>query len=129
MEPPPLHLFLLYYLLTVAVETTVLLLALSRRHSIARRLLAGVWLTACTYPVVWYVIPNFFDPITQRPMYLLVAETFAPATENLIFLFAFVRGLPPKQWSTVQDVFAITLANLASFGVGELLAVLGVQLG
>lgn len=116
---PPLSQFLLYYLLTVAIETPVLLLALGRRHSFPRKLLAGVWLTACTYPVVWYVIPVVFDPSEQRLWYLLVAETFAPAAECLIFWAAFLRGTPPDRRATVRDLAAVVLANLASFGVGE----------
>lgn len=119
--------FLLGYLFTVTLETAVLLGGLSRRHSIRIRLLAGIWLTACTYPVVWFVFPSLFDPGTRRTIYLLVAETFAPAAECLIFLVAFVRGLPPNGRATVRDVLAITLANLVSFGAGELLyRVLGV---
>jgi hypothetical protein len=123
---PPLHLFAVCYLLTVAVETAVLLLALSRRHSILRRLVAGVWLTACTYPVVWYVIPFAFDPYSERLGYLLVAETFAPLAECLIFWAAFVWGRSTDRRATLRDLTAIVLANLASFGVGELLNRLGV---
>ncbi len=121
----PLQVFLVYYLFTVTVETSVLQVVLSRRHSLARKLLAGVWLTACTYPVVWYVIPCVFDPADERVWYLLVAETFAPAAECLIFLTAFVRGLPPARGQTLRDMSAIVLANLASFGVGELVHWLG----
>jgi hypothetical protein len=115
--------FLLGYLFTITLETAVLVVGLSRRHPVRRRVLAGVWLTACTYPVVWFVFPVLFDPsdTERRPMYLLVAETFAPAAECLIFLLAFVRRLPPKELATVQDVVAITVANLVSFGAGELL--------
>lgn len=123
---PPLHLFALYYLLTVAVETPVLLLSLSRRHSLGRKLLAGVWLTACTYPVVWYVIPSFLDPGERRWDYLLVAETFAPLAECLIFWVAFVRGLPKHRPATIRDMAAVVLANLASFGVGEVVNWFGV---
>ena len=38
------------YLLTILIETPILLVGLSKRHPIKRRLLAGLWLTACTYP-------------------------------------------------------------------------------
>jgi hypothetical protein len=124
--PPPLHQFLLYYLLTVGVETPVLLLALSRRHSLPRRLFAGVWLTACTYPVVWYVIPAFLDPVEDRLWYLIVAETFAPLAECIIFWAAYVWGRSTDRRATLRDLAAIVLANLASFGVGELLNRLGV---
>lgn len=111
--------FLLGYLATVALETPVLLVALSRRHPVSRKLFAGVWLTACTYPVVWFVIPVFLDPAGQRPQYLLVAETFAPAAECVIFWLAFVRRLPPDRRATLRDMAAVVVANLVSFVVGE----------
>lgn len=106
------------YLLTVAVETAVLLVGLSRRHSVRARLFAGAWLTACTYPVVWLVLPPLFE---ERWLYLLVAETFAPVAECVLFWFAFVRGRDPDRRATQRDFVAVVLANLASFGVGELL--------
>ncbi|MEO5858262.1 MAG: hypothetical protein ABIR33_04860, partial [Pyrinomonadaceae bacterium] len=36
------------YVLTILVETPILLLGLSSKVSIKQRLLCGVWLTACT---------------------------------------------------------------------------------
>ena len=114
--PFPL-LMLAGYLLTVAVETAVLLAGLSRRHPVRARLFAGAWLTACTYPVVWLVLPPLFE---TRTAYLVVAEVFAPAAECVLFWVAFVRPLPPDRRATVRDLAAVVLANLASFGVGEL---------
>lgn len=105
------------YLLTVTVETPILSVGLSRRHPVRRRLVAGVWLTACTYPVVWLVLPGLF---AERWVYLLVAETFAPAAEGLLFWLAFVRGAPPDRRATLRDLAVVVLANLASFGVGVL---------
>jgi hypothetical protein len=58
MSPAELWRFLpLGYLFTILIETPVLLIGLSRRHSIRQRLFAGVWLTACTYPIVVLVMP------------------------------------------------------------------------
>src|SRR5215218_11069197 len=88
---------LLGYAITVAVEAPVLVALLSRRHSLRVRLFAGLWLTACTYPVVWLVLPPLFDMETQRGLYLLVAETFAPVAECAIFWFAFVRRETPDR--------------------------------
>ncbi len=113
-----LRLMFVAYLITVAVETAVLLVALSRRHSVRARLFAGAWLTACTYPVVWLVLPPLLE---ERWLYLLVAETFAPVAECALFWFAFVRGRAPNRRATVRDMLAVVVANLASFGVGELL--------
>ena len=106
------------YLLTVGVETAVLLAGLSRRHPLKVKLFAGVWLSACTYPVVWLVLPPL---IPERWLYLLAAETFAPAAECGLFWLAFVRGLPPDRRATLRDMLTVIAANLASFGVGELI--------
>jgi len=118
--PPPDYLLtmLVGYLMTITVETAVLLACLSRRHSVGVRLFAGVWLTACTYPVVWLVLPPLFE---ERWLFLLVAETFAPVAECAIFWFTFVRGQEPDRRATLRDLAAITLANLCSFGMGEVI--------
>ena len=112
----PWILLVVGYLFTIAIETVVLLIGLSPEHSIKRRLAAGAWLTACTYPIVILVLPQLFDPAEERPLYLAVAETFAPAAECLLFWAAFKPLKNP--W---RDLGVITLANLASFGLGELL--------
>jgi hypothetical protein len=110
-----------FYLLTITIETAVLLPGLSRRHPLRSRLFAGIWLTACTYPVVWLVLPPLFPPEEDRTLYLLVAETFAPVAECALFWVAFVRRLPPDRRATARDMAAIVVANLCSFGVGELI--------
>ena len=125
MDTAQLWLFLpLGYLLTVAVETPVLLLLLSPRHPTRRRLFAGLWLTACTYPVVVLVLPVLFDA-APRATYLAVAEVFAPAAECALFWLAFgekgeqgEKGSIARR-STWRDFAAITLANVLSFLAGE----------
>ena len=58
MSPTELWRFLpIGYLFTISIETPILLVGLSSRHSLRRRLLAGIWLTACTYPIVTLVLP------------------------------------------------------------------------
>ena len=108
------------YLLTIAIETPVLLTALSRRHPVRHRLFAGAWLTACTFPVVWLVLPQVFHPGAQRVAYLAVAETFAPTTECLLFWLAFGKREPRSRGALLRDFAAVVLANLLSFGLGEL---------
>lgn len=109
------------YLLTIAIETTVLVTFLSLRHPLRVCLFAGAWLTACTYPVVWLVLPPLFPDPTERWLLLLVAETFAPVAECALFWFAFIRRLPPDAAATRRDFIAIVLANLCSFGAGEVI--------
>jgi hypothetical protein len=112
--------FLIGYLFSIAVETPVLLIGLSARHSLRRRLFAGVWLTACTYPVVVLVLPFFFR---ARFGYTLVAESLAPVAECFLFWLVLVpsgSGRTPWPW---RDFAVICLANLASFGLGEILSV------
>ena len=126
MNPDVLWKFLLPgYLTTIAIETPVLLFGLSARHSIGVRLFCGVWLTACTYPIVVLVFPLLIDPVQSRALYLLVAETFAPVAECALFWAAF--GSRAELWrrSMWQDLAVVTLANLASFGIGEWLNVSG----
>jgi hypothetical protein len=110
--------FLIGYLFSIAVEAPVLLLGLSARHSWRRRLFAGVWLTACSYPVVFLVLPAFF---VSRARYLVVAETFAPVSECALFWLAFGQGEPAGKAPLGRDFAVIVLANLASFGLGEIL--------
>src|SRR5207237_6306039 len=117
LAPEYLRMMLIGYLITIAVETAVLVLLLSRRHSMRVRVFAGVWLTACTYPVVWLVLPPL---LADRELYLLVAEVFAPVVECLLFWAAFVRRLPPDRRATAADMVAITIANLCPLGVGGL---------
>ena len=110
------------YLLTVAVETPVLVLFLSRQHTLKRRLFAGLWLTACTYPVVVLVLPPLFAD-SSRALYLAVAETFAPAAECALFYLAF--GGKGSEGVTLRDMAVIVAANLLSFLAGEMLSAYG----
>ena len=108
------------YLVTIAVETPLLFFGLSARHNWKRKLLAGVWLTACTYPIVTLVLPLLMSNYS-RGAYLLVAEIFAPLAECSLFCLAF--GSNDQFWkaSMWRDFAAIVTANVASFAVGELL--------
>ena len=114
MSPSELWRFLpIGYLVTIAVEIPILLIGLSAHHSRRRRVIAGLWLTACTYPIVILVLPLLF--MERSPtLYLVVAEIFAPVGECLLFWLAFDGQ---TKW---RDFAAITVANLASFLVGEL---------
>jgi hypothetical protein len=118
--PPVDYILLMFvgFLLTTTVETGVLVALLSRRHSLRVKLFAGAWLTACTYPVVWLVLPPLFE---ERRLYLLVAEIFAPAAECALFWFAFVRPLPLESRASARDMIAIVVANLCSFAMGEMI--------
>jgi hypothetical protein len=109
------------YLFSILVETPVLLVGLSARHPYRRRLFAGLWLTACTYPIVVLVLPEIFDTRDQRALYLWVAETFAPAAECALFWLAWGSRDEWGRRSMWRDFAAITLANLASFGLGEVM--------
>jgi hypothetical protein len=118
------------YLFTIAIETPILMIWLSSRHSWGVRLFCGFWLTACTYPIVVLVLPMFFNEVLNMPVndfrwqYLLVAETFAPVAECALFWMAFGKRELVNTTSMYQDLITITIANLASFGAGELLFIL-----
>lgn len=108
------------YLLTILIETPILLLGLPRTLSFRQKMLCGIWLTACTYPIVVLVLPAIFFGM-PRWQYLAVAETFAPVAECLIFWGAFRSKdlLSSSDW--LRSFAVIVVANLASFGVGEIL--------
>lgn len=122
MSPDAQHLwsFLPWgYALTVAIELPVLLVGLSPRHPISRRIFAGFWLTACTYPIVVLVLPPLIWNRWGETAYLIVAETFAPAAECLLFWLLFCReATPTPAPGTLRDMAAIVVANLVSFLLG-----------
>lgn len=109
------------YLLTVLIELPVLWFGLSPRHSRSTRIAAGFWLTACTYPVVILVLPLTVWRGFGYGVYLLVAETFAPVAEVVLFQWM----IPPVTTEStghnsgfLRDAIAIVAANLASFLLG-----------
>jgi hypothetical protein len=104
---------------TVAIETTVLAVLLSPRHGWRVRLFAGMWLSACTLPVVWLALPDALPMTFSRAAVVAVAEVFALLTECGIFWWAFIRPRPPDRRATIRDLVAIVAANLASFVTGE----------
>src|SRR5438552_6989198 len=125
MSPSDLwHFLVIGYPFTILIETPILLLGLSKRHSIKRRLFAGVWLTACTYPIVVLVMPLIFAN-ASRTIYLAVAETFAPVAECILFWLAYGKSEEFGKRSMWQDFAAIVIANLASFIGGEILNAYG----
>lgn len=125
MDPIYFRLMAIGYLLTVTIEAPTLLIGLSRRHPFRHRLVAGFWLTACTYPILWLVLPNFFDLPAQRALYLAIGETFVPIAECLLFWLAFGKAEPRARGATIRDCIAIVVANLLSFGIGEIINQVG----
>ena len=124
LEPAELWCFLpLGYALTILLEMPVLLVGLSPQHSWRRKVFAGFWLTACTYPMVTLVLPLLLEERFGRIAYLTVAEIFAPLAECLLFWLAFYQGqkngsAPLATNTFLRDMLAITAANLVSFLVG-----------
>jgi hypothetical protein len=119
--PGDLWLFLPYgYLLTILVETPILAFGLSKKLTLRQKLLCGIWLTACTYPIVVLVLPTLFYGFA-RWQYLVVAETFAPVAECVIFWLAFRGKGALEAYDWLRCFAAIIVANLASLGFGELL--------
>lgn len=125
MSPSELWRFLPFgYFLTILIETPILIVGLSARHPLKRRILCGIWLTACTYPIVTLMLPMVFVH-SSRTVYLLVAETFAPVAECALFWLAFGSQSELATRGMWRDFGTIIIANLASFGVGEVLNAYG----
>jgi hypothetical protein len=125
MSPSELWHFLpLGYLFSILIETPVLIIGLSKRHPMKRRLFAGIWLTACTYPIVVLVLPLALAHVS-RAKYLVVAETFAPVAECILFWLAYGESDQVGKPSMWRDFTTIIIANLASFCGGEVLNIYG----
>ena len=108
------------YLFTIAIEIPILMMGLSPRHPLLRRLAAGFWLTACTYPIVVLLLPMMFAS-EPRWLYLLVAEIFAPIAECALFGLAFLDAKDLTERTSWRDFGIIIVANIASFAGGEIL--------
>jgi hypothetical protein len=117
--------FPLGYLLTILIETPILLCGLSPRHGLTDRFVAGFWLTACTYPIVILVLPPLMYENFPRWQYLVVAEIFAPVAECILFCFAYEQHPRADHRTVTRDFATITVANLTSFGIGEWLHTAG----
>jgi hypothetical protein len=115
--------FLPGLLLTIAIETPILLLGLSSRHTLREKLTAGVLLTACTYPQVVLVMPELLWLPFGYEVYIAIAETFAPLAECVIFYLLWIRpsASPASTANNLRDFAAITVANLASWLGGGLI--------
>src|SRR5215467_12009809 len=97
MTPNELWRFLpIGYILTVLIETPILILGLSPRHTLRRNVLCGIWLNACSYPVVVLVLPLLLSGASQG-IYVGVAETFAPVSECALFWAAFGPRTDPNR--------------------------------
>ena len=104
------------YVLTIAIEIPVLLFGLSREHSYSRRVVAGLWLTACTYPIVVLVLPLTARIWWGDVTYTVIAEIFAPVAECLLFRVAY--PIPIQRSAALRDMLAIVAANVGSFLFG-----------
>ncbi|HEV8368484.1 MAG TPA: hypothetical protein VGQ39_11090 [Pyrinomonadaceae bacterium] len=121
MSPSELwRFFPIGYLVTIAIEAPILVVGLSSRHSLRRRLFAGAWLTGCTYPIVTFVVPLMLATQSRR-LLLLIAEVFAPVAECMLFWLAFGSSAESGRKDIWRDFLTIVVANLASFAVGEML--------
>jgi len=106
------------YLMTFALETPVLFFWLSKPHSKSRRIAAGFWLNACSYPIVVITVPALIG-MEPRWRYLVIVETFAPLVECTLFALAF-HSVAMSAADRRRDLAAVTVANLTSFIVGEM---------
>ena len=111
---------LIGYVVTVLIETPILCVGLSRRHSMIRRVVTALWLTACTYPIVVLVLPTLLYPTAGESAYVIVAEIFAPLAECLLF-WLWVKQVEKdyRRREMCRDFAVIILANLCSFLTGE----------
>lgn len=119
MDVASLWVFLpLGYALTVLFEAPVLWFGLAKAHDARVRLTSAFLLTAVTYPIVVLVLPPLIGAEERYGLYLLVAETFAPAAEIAIFRLLFPQAATLPLRNQLRDAAAIVAANLLSFLAG-----------
>jgi hypothetical protein len=109
---------------TTTAETLVLLVGLSKLHSLIQKICAGLWLNACSYPAVTLWLPAYLVTSGSRLSYVIGAEGLAVGMELILFLGVF--GGPPgvaTGASRARDCYAIIAANACSFVVGEVLTI------
>jgi hypothetical protein len=106
---PPLRAWLIAFAVTVASELVVAVPVLAAGGSRSRRVTAVCLAQLATHPSVWFIWPLLG---LSRPLFLLVAESFALLAEALIYRFSFER----LSWS--RCFAASALANGASVFVG-----------
>lgn len=112
------------FILTVLIESPILWIGLPKLP-FHRKLWFGVWLTACTYPVVVLVLPALMVGFS-RGVYLLIAESFAPLAECCIFWLALRGTIDFARRDWIASFATIVVANLASFVIGENIWINGV---
>ncbi len=109
------------------IETPVLFICLGKRYTTKQKLLAGLLLTACSYPFVVFIFPLIWDPYKQFSIYAFVSEAFAPLSECFVFYLLFQRVKQQSQREKVKDYLAVLFANLMSFLSGLILQHFGVS--
>ncbi len=104
--------FLFAFALTLVTELLIAVPVLAPGGELSRRVAAVGVAQLATHPSVWFFWPLFSWP---RPVYLLVAESFALLLETAIYRLV----LPRLPWS--RALAASALANAASLALGALL--------
>ena len=115
------------FALTVLIEGVVRGFALDRRHDRGTKLLAAWWLSTCTLPIVHFVFPMLAQLGWPRRAWVTWAEIFAPAAECVLFATLVSVQSGGERKASPRDMLAIVLANLVSFGLGELLRFSGLR--
>ncbi|MEI9941660.1 MAG: hypothetical protein WDO69_30970 [Pseudomonadota bacterium] len=106
---PLLYAWLSAFALTTASELVIAVPLLDAGGSRLRRIAAVCLAQLATHPAVWFIWPLLGLP---RPLFLLLAESFALLVEALIYRFSFERVSWPRCFA------ASALANAASVLVG-----------
>jgi hypothetical protein len=97
------------FLLTVAIETPIVLALTRDAGSWRRRAFLVVAAQLMTHPIVWFVFPALPFP---RPATFTLSELFAWAAEAAFYAVAPVASSP------LRAVAASALANGASLAIG-----------
>lgn len=101
-----------FFLLTTAIELLIAVPLLGKERGNVRRVGAVLLGQLASHPLVWFVWPAFG---LSRPLYLLLAESWAVLVEWLTYCLVF------EKLSWQRALAASALSNAASLAVGTLL--------
>ena len=103
-----LRTWLLAFLITQAIEVPIYTIAL-RHRGLSTASLLGVGASACSHPLVWFVIQPLMLPRADYIAFVITAEVFAWAAEALYLRMASVPWRSSLWISLVANSVSVTL--------------------
>lgn len=103
-----LRAWLLAFLITQAIEVPIYAIGL-RRRGLSTASLLGAGASACSHPLMWFVIQPLMLPRVDYTAFVITAELFAWVSEALYMRMASVAWRSSLVLSLVANSISVTL--------------------